>query len=177
VANEGGFAFSESHLLPQQPHETVALRAGAGIAVTAGGDNDAGSLRRGYSARGLIGETLHQQRMADVEIVVMNGHIGPRTALFRQNAPDLFTLPQIEIERGGQHEYFRRFLSRKDFRQRVAAYGFAWIRGDRGHLHNWFEAEHPRGRLGYGCGLPLRLRPIGFVRLQVGREKKCRSQP
>ena len=145
--------------------------------MATGGDNDAGSLRRGQRARGLIGEALYQKRMAQVEIVVMDGHIGARAPLFRQNAPDLFTLPQIEIERGGQHEYFRRLLLRKDLRQRVAAYCFAWIGGDRSHLHDGFKAENRRGSGGYGCGLPLRLWPIGFVRLQIGREKKCRSQP
>ena len=145
--------------------------------MATGGDNDAGSLRRLQCARGLIGEALYQQRMAQVEIVMMNGHIGALTALFRQNAPDLFTLRQIEIERGRQHEYFRSLLLRKDLCQRVAAYSFAWIGGDRSHLHDGFKAENRRGSGDYGCGLPLRLRPIGFVGLQIGREKKCRSQP
>jgi len=114
--------------------------------------------------------------MAQVEIVMMNGHIGALTALFRQNAPDLFTLRQIEIERGRQHEYFRSLLLRKDLCQRVAAYSFAWIGGDRSHLHDRVKAENPRRGSGYGCGLPLRLGPIGFVRLQIGGEKKCGRQ-
>ena len=112
--------------------------------MATGYDNNPSSL-----PLGLLGEALYQQRMAQVQIVMMYGHIGARAALLGQNASDLFTLPEIEIERDRQDEDFRGLLLRQDLRQRVAAYRFAWIGGDGSHLHDGLESENPSGGGGH----------------------------
>src|ERR1700674_3463081 len=100
VANEGHLGTGESQSFPEEPHQTVTLRAASGIALAARGENQPALLWRNLSqsVRHLGTEGVHDQRMTGVDIVVVDERIGMAAALFRNPLSQRITSPQAKIE-------------------------------------------------------------------------------
>ncbi len=116
VADESDFSGSQAQTFPKQTHQAIALRAAGCIAMAAGGENQAHLLQRarvGWNgARHLIGETFDEQRMARIDIIVVECDVRVSPARFGQCLSQSLALQEVEVERSGEHEYFVRALRR-----------------------------------------------------------------
>jgi hypothetical protein len=79
------------------------------VALTAGSEDQSGSLGRRVSQglRNLVGKAIDYQRMARVDVVVVNDSVRTLPPSFRQNTADCLALKQVEIQSDRQDEGFR----------------------------------------------------------------------
>jgi hypothetical protein len=95
----------ESQAFPNQTHQPVAVRPAFRITVPAGGEDEAGMLqcaRIGRNgARYLVRETIDEQGMPGVNVVVMQGDFGMCPTGLSNGVAQSLTLHKIEIERDG----------------------------------------------------------------------------
>jgi hypothetical protein len=116
MANEADFARAQAKLFPEQPHQPIAIRAAARIAMTAGGQDQSNLLRRsGFrwdGASHLIGQSLHHQRMRWINVVVVEHEFGARTTRLTDGITQCLALQEVELERGWKNEDFGRRMAR-----------------------------------------------------------------
>jgi hypothetical protein len=117
MPHKSNFTGAQAELLPNQAHQSITVRAAAGIAVAAGREDKTDLLGRSSLPRnrscGLIGKSLDHQGMRGVRVVVMNGE-------FRAGSPGLsdrmsksLALEEIEIESRRQNKDLALVLARK----------------------------------------------------------------
>ena len=108
MADEADLAPAQAGLLPEQPHQAVGVGAGGGVALPVGDEEEPGLPRCDapllQRLQDLAGETIDEQRVRGIDGIVMDRDPGvpaPRGAqLLAQHRP----LPDIQVERGRQHE-------------------------------------------------------------------------
>jgi hypothetical protein len=121
MPHKSDFTGAQAELLPNQTHQSITVRAAAGIAVAASSEDKTDLLWRSSflwnRSRGLIGKRLDHQGMRGVDVVMMNGE-------FRAGSPGLsdrmsksLALEQIEIESRRQNKELAVALARNRGRQ------------------------------------------------------------
>jgi hypothetical protein len=168
VANKPDFAGRQSQLLPQEPHQAVALCAAAGVAMSARGEDQSSRL---LSARACnpIRKTMHQQRMSRIYIIVMQSNLWIRASRFTERAAEAFALQQIQIQCGRKDEDLVRAL-----------FGFLCDRFgqgvDCGQTHDGLKSENLFTGFGHGPRLLAGLIPRSVPALQIRSEDERRCQ-
>lgn len=128
-----------------------------------------GARLRWDGARHLIRETLHEQRMPWVEIVMMQRDFRMIAARLADCLTHGFALQEIEIERDGQNEKFSN-----------VSFSFMGNRGSqrvhRDQVDGWFKTQDRLTGLCYGASLFPRLTPGRVPTVKIGSEDERRSQ-
>ena len=112
VPHEADLGQPQAGLLPEQAHQAVGVGAGGGVALPVGDEQQPGLLRRDAPLRqrlqDLAGEAIDEQRVGGVDGVVMDrDRVAMAAAIRRQLLAQHRPLPDIQLERGGQHEDVR----------------------------------------------------------------------
>lgn len=122
MPHKSNFTGAQAELLPNQAHQSITVCAATSIAMAARSEDKTDLLRRSSfrrnRSRGLIGKSLHHQRMRWVDVVVMNGELRIRAAGLGDRMSKSLPLEEIEIERGGQNKDLALALARNRGRQR-----------------------------------------------------------
>jgi hypothetical protein len=124
-----------------------------------------------------FGETLDQQRMATIDVIVKNRHIPLAAPEFGNAAAERFALPQIPVERTRQHENFtgaQACLALKNAIEAVLTGIVRGVHGKRTESYSRLESQDARNWMGETFRLRLRAIPIGMVWKQVARDEKRR---
>ena len=91
MPNKSDFGARQPQLLPNEPRETVALRAAGRISVTARRQDQAATLWLRTEclncSTNLVHESTDHQRVSWIDIIVMNHRIGMLPPRFRQQPP------------------------------------------------------------------------------------------
>jgi hypothetical protein len=84
MADEGDLSLGESKPFPKKPHESITLRPAAWIAMSASRKNESAFLWRNFAEgpHSLAPKGIYHQRMARIDVVMMNENIGMLAALF-----------------------------------------------------------------------------------------------
>jgi len=108
VPHKSDFPGGEAQLFPDQTHQPVAIGAAACIAVAAGCQDQADVLQissvRRDGVRGLIRQTLDQQRMRRIKVVMMESDMRVGAPGLTDGISESFALQEIEIEGCRQQE-------------------------------------------------------------------------
>lgn len=143
---------AQAQLLPQHPHQAVRLRTASGIAMPARDKQQAGALRRnlagGERTHGYIGEALHYKRMAGIGVVVENLHMSVAAPELGQGVAEPLALPEVPIERCGQHENLGGAIRGHLVQQcpeAALARIFRGMHRQRGEAYSRHESENTRG--------------------------------
>ena len=116
MPHKSNFTGAQAELLPNQAHQSITVRATAGIAMAAGSEDETDLLGRSSFARngscGLIGKSLDHQGMRWVDVVVMNGELRTGSPGLSDRMSKSLALEQIEIESRGQNKDLALALAR-----------------------------------------------------------------
>jgi hypothetical protein len=129
----------------------------------------------GERSRHDIRETLGQERMAGIYVIVQDLNVGMFAAELREDLAEGFPLPKVPIERGRQDENFtgpsRGFLAEGSIK-RLFTRIFAGVHNERGKAYARREAQNSSDRLAERTGLRLRTGPVRLARQQIARENE-----
>jgi hypothetical protein len=173
VPSDPHFGGRQPQPLPNQPHQSIGVRAACGITMAAGSKNQSSMLQcagfRRNRACHLIGEALHQQGMPGIDIVMMQRNFGMLPPCLADGMPQSFALEQIEIERDGKDENFPS-VSFRFLRDRVVKLV------DRCQPDHWLKPQDRLTGYGYGASLITCFTPGFFPAVQIGSEDERRGQ-